>query len=83
MPKGQVKTQVDINSASVEELSKLNGLNRKKAQALVDYRNKNGAFESWDDLEDVEGFSNSLIQNMRTGGATLGEMEQGEEGEEW
>ena len=75
MPKGQVKTQVDINSASVEELSKLNGLDRKKAQALVDYRNKNGAFESWDDLEDVEGFSNSLIQNMRTGGATLGEME--------
>ena len=82
MPKGQVKTQVDINSASVEELSKLNGLNRKKAQALVDYRNKNGAFESWDDLEDVEGFSSQIIQDMQAGGATLGELEEGE-GEEW
>ncbi len=82
MPKGHVKTEVDINSAGVEELMKLKGLDRKKAQALVDYRDENGAFESWDDLEDVEGFSSRIIEDMKASGATLGEMEEGEE-EEW
>ncbi len=83
MPKGHVKTEVDINSAGVEELMKLKGLDRKKAQALVDYRDENGAFESWVDLEDVEGFTSKIIDEMKASGATLGELEEEGEAEEW
>ncbi|MDA8090097.1 MAG: helix-hairpin-helix domain-containing protein [Nitrospiraceae bacterium] len=82
MPKGKVK-QIDINSASVEELSNLKALDKKKVQALVDYRDKNGAFESWDDLEDVPGFSSKLVQDIKQSGATLGAVESEGEEEEW
>ncbi len=83
MPKGQVKQQIDLNSANVEELSRLKAIGRTRAQALVEYRNKNGLFESWDDLEDVDGFSGKIIQDLKESGATLGEMEEQGEAEDW
>ncbi len=82
MAKEHIKQLVDLNSADVEELVRLKILGKKKAQALVDYRDENGPFESWEDLENVEGFSESLIEELKESGATLGE-EQGGEEEEW
>ncbi|HHE40263.1 MAG TPA: hypothetical protein ENL10_02030, partial [Candidatus Cloacimonetes bacterium] len=38
--------KININSASVEQLQNLSGIGEKKAQAIIDYRNEHGSFET-------------------------------------
>ena len=56
-------TRVSINHASAEELAKaLNGVGLKKAQAIVSYREEYGPFKTVDDLKQVPGMGNSLVE---------------------
>ncbi|QER42336.1 ComEA family DNA-binding protein [Thermodesulfobacterium sp. TA1] len=64
--------KLDVNQATVEELEKLPGIGKKTAQAIVDYREKNGPFKSWEDLEKVKGLGPKKIQLLRSY-LTLGE----------
>src|SRR5579862_2293724 len=48
-------TQVDLNTASAEDLTKVKGLNKKKAEMIIKYRTENGNFTSIDDLSKVKG----------------------------
>lgn len=60
VPEGE---RVSINSAPAEELAQmLNGVGIKKAQAIVSYREENGAFNSVDDLRAVPGMGNALVE---------------------
>ena len=54
---------VNINTADAATLAEgLNGVGIKKAQAIVDYRKKHGAFKSINDLASVKGMSDKLIE---------------------
>lgn len=56
-------TRVSINNASAEDLAKaLNGVGLKKAQAIVSYREEYGPFKTIDDLRQVPGMGNSLVE---------------------
>ncbi|GIU09101.1 competence protein ComEA [Shewanella morhuae] len=57
--------QVNINTASVEQLQTLKGIGAAKAQAIVDYRTKNGKFSTIDDLANVSGVGTKLIEQNR------------------
>lgn len=58
---------VNINTADAATLAKsLNGVGPAKAKAIVSYREKNGPFKSADQLAMVEGFSQKLIDKIRT-----------------
>ena len=46
---------VSLNQASVEELMTLPGVGQKTAQAIVDYRDQIGAFQSIEQLQEVKG----------------------------
>ena len=46
--------RVNINSADALTLQKIKGFGKKKAQAVVEYRTKNGAFTSVEDLLKVK-----------------------------
>lgn len=54
---------VDINTASAEVIAEtLKGVGLKRAQAIVAYREKHGAFQSLADLEAVKGVGSSTLK---------------------
>jgi competence protein ComEA len=62
---GAALAAVNINSATKEELGSLKGIGDKKAQAIIDYRKKNGDFKSIDDLEKVDGIGPGIMKQIR------------------
>lgn len=55
--------QVSINNASAQELaSALNGVGLKKAESIVSYREKYGPFSQLDQLKEVPGMGNALVE---------------------
>ena len=54
---------VNINTADANELaSAIKGIGIKKAEAIVDYRNKVGSFSSVEDLTNVKGIGEKLLE---------------------
>ena len=47
--------QVHLNSATVQDLQKLNGVGQKKAEQIIAYRDQNGGFKQIEDLTKVTG----------------------------
>ncbi|MEH0761441.1 ComEA family DNA-binding protein [Vibrio sp. 16] len=61
-----IEITVNVNQASAEELADLlTGIGMKKAQAIVDYREKHGDFESTESLVDVKGIGPALVDKNR------------------
>ena len=56
---------VNLNTATVAELDGVKGIGPSKAQAIVDYRTKNGPFKSLDDLKNIKGFGDKSIARMK------------------
>lgn len=57
--------RIDINVADVETLMSIKGIGEKRALAIIDYREQYGPFKSVDDLSEVRGVSESLIERSR------------------
>ncbi len=56
---------VDINTASVKELTTLKGIGKKKAKAIVEYR-KTHCFKSIDDLTKVKSIGKKIVEKNRS-----------------
>jgi len=55
--------QISINDATAEQLSSaMNGVGLKKAQAIVSYREQYGPFTAIEQLKEVPGIGNSLLE---------------------
>jgi competence protein ComEA len=58
---------VDINKADAATIAKeLNGIGLSKAQAIVAWREKNGAFKSADDLRKIKGIGAKTLEKNRS-----------------
>lgn len=57
--------KIDINRANAEQLDGLKGIGPAKAQAIVADREKNGKFQSVDDLLRVKGIGEKLLSSMK------------------
>ena len=56
------QTLVNINTADIESLTKLKGIGEKKAQAIIDYRQEYGQFETVEQLLNVKGVGIKIIE---------------------
>ncbi|MBO5230829.1 MAG: ComEA family DNA-binding protein [Clostridia bacterium] len=54
--------KININTAAADELSQLEGIGDKKAQAIIEHREKNGRFRASEELTDVSGISASILE---------------------
>jgi competence protein ComEA len=57
--------KINLNTATVEQLTSLPGVGAKKAQAIVEYRSKVGKFKSVEDLTKVKGIGEKMIVKLR------------------
>ena len=62
---GTALAQLNINTASPEQLDGLKGIGPTKAQAIVDYRRQHGAFKSIDELQNVPGIGPATLKDIR------------------
>ena len=67
-------SNIDLNRASAQEIAEADipQVSLERANDLVEYREENGPFQSWDDVKRVPGFSQGMIDNLRQSGVTLG-----------
>lgn len=56
---------VNINSAMLKELDALPGIGKVTAQAIVDYREKNGPFKEVEELDKVRGIGKKTMEKLR------------------
>ncbi|RZM72437.1 ComEA family DNA-binding protein [Pseudoalteromonas rubra] len=56
---------INVNQASVEELTRLPGIGMKKAQAIVRYREEAGEFQDMDALLRVKGIGVNILAKLK------------------
>lgn len=59
------KDLVNINTASKEELMRIDGIGDAKADAIIEYR-KNNKFKSIEDIKEVKGIGQALYEKIKT-----------------
>ncbi|MGS0677327.1 ComEA family DNA-binding protein [Shewanella sp. 125m-1] len=57
---------IKINSATIAQLSALSGIGEAKAAAIVEYRQQHGNFNSIEQLTEVKGIGEKLIEKNRS-----------------
>lgn len=56
---------VNVNSAMATELEELPGIGEVIAQRIIDYRTENGPFATVDELLDVSGIGDAILESIR------------------
>lgn len=57
---------ININTADKETLmSVINGVGDKKAEAIISYRKENGPFKSIDELTNIKGIGQGMVDKHR------------------
>jgi comEA protein len=63
--KAEAMKVVNINTAESKILQTLKGIGVKKAQEIIEYRNKNGGFKKIDDLKLIKGFTDKFLIKLQ------------------
>lgn len=78
----QAENLININTATVEEFDTLPGIGAVKAQAIVDYREVNGFFQTKEEIMNVSGIGLVTFENIKDSITINEDEEEDEEPEE-
>lgn len=56
---------ININTATVSDFDSLPGVGESKAEAIVEYREKNGNFTTIEDIKQVSGIGDALFEKIK------------------
>lgn len=56
---------VNINTANKEVLTTLKGIGERRAEAIISYREKYGPFKSIEELMEISGIGQSILEDNR------------------
>lgn len=57
--------KVNINTADIEGLKKIDGVGDSKAKKIIEYREKNGGFKSIDEIKNISGIGEKTFEKMK------------------
>lgn len=57
--------KININTASIEQLTTLTGIGEAKAKAIIQYREENGNFSTIEDIMKVSGISENIFAKIK------------------
>lgn len=61
----QADGKININTAGLAELQNIPGIGAKKAEAILEYRDKHGAFKNVSDLTQIKGIGPKVLEKMK------------------
>ena len=57
--------KININSATLDELTTISGIGESKAKSIIEYRNEFGNFEKIEDIMKVTGIGEALYEKIK------------------
>jgi len=57
---------LDINTATKADFVKIKGIGAKKAERIISYRKEHGKFNSIEELKNVKGIGNKIIEVIKS-----------------
>ena len=61
----EVISKININTATMNELTKLNGIGESKAKLIIEYRTKNGNFKDIKEIMNIKGISETIFSKIK------------------
>lgn len=58
-------SKIDLNTAEIEDLVALDGINDPLARAIIDQRDEQGGFDRWEDVQSISGIGPVLLERLR------------------
>ncbi|MBR7927872.1 ComEA family DNA-binding protein [Aerococcaceae bacterium zg-ZUI334] len=65
LPNSETTDKININQADSTQLQTLPGIGKKKAEAIIQYRQENGSFQDIHDLTNVSGIGEKTFQQLQ------------------
>ena len=74
--KGEIVSKnMDLNTATEQELTVIQGIGKDNAKKIVQHRLQNGSFKTWEDLKRIPGLPPHVLDTLKRSGFTVGERD--------
>ena len=57
--------QININTATIEEIKTIDGLGESKAKSIIQYREENGPFKTIEEIKNVSEIGEALFEKIK------------------